>query len=91
MSDTPHVDTDLNVRHFIYTTFAETTRPPTTRETTAYLDLTISAVEESLARLAEDHQIALVPGGHVLWMAHPFSALPTNFSAEVGGKLYWGN
>ena len=83
--------TDLDIRHFIYTTFAETARPPVTREISKFTSLSIEEVEQALNRLAHAHHIALAPSTHNIWMAHPFSSLPTNYTAEVDGKSYWGN
>ena len=82
---------DLNVRHYIYTTFADRFCPPTTSEVADHFKISIAAVEDAFERLAEAHHIALAPGSHTIWMAHPFSGLPTNFVADVGGKKYWGN
>jgi hypothetical protein len=82
---------DLDVRQFIYTTFAATSHPPTTREAADHFQIPIAAVEGAYERLAQAHHIALAPGSHSVWMAHPFSGLPTNFVAEVEGKRYWGN
>ena len=82
---------DPNVRHFIYKAFAETARPPTTGEVAQHFNTSIAAVENVFERLANAHHIALAPGTHSIWMAHPFSSIPTNYAAEVGGKKYWGN
>jgi hypothetical protein len=83
--------TDLDIRHFIYATFAGTSRPPTTLETADHFKISIAAVEGAYERLANAHHIALAPGSHGVWMAHPFSALPTNYVTEVENRLYWGN
>jgi hypothetical protein len=82
---------DLDIRHFIYTTFAETSRPPTTLETADQFKISIAAVESAYERLANAHHIALAPGSHGVWMAHPFSGLPTSYVTEVGPKRYYGN
>jgi hypothetical protein len=82
---------DRDVRHFIYQTFAETARPPTTSEAAEYFKTTIARVEASFERLGKAHQIALAPGSYSIWMARPFSGVATNYVAEVGGKRYWGN
>ncbi len=82
---------DLDVRQFIYTTFADTSRPPTTLEVADQFKVSIAAVESAFERLAETHHIALAPGSHTIWMAHPFSGLPTNYTAEVENKKYSGN
>lgn len=82
---------DIEVRHFIYKTFAETTKPPTTQEIAIKFNTDINSVERSFGRLADSHHIALAPGSFSIWMAHPFSALPTNYTATVGTKKYYAN
>jgi Alkylmercury lyase len=47
-------------------------------------------VARSLARLADEHRIALTAGGAV-WMAHPFSGVPTSYRARVAGRTYYAN
>ena len=82
---------DLDVRHFIYTTFAKTSHPPTTSEIAQHFKTSIASIESAFERLADAHHIALSPGTHSIWMAHPFSSIPTNYVTEVGGKKYCGN
>ena len=82
---------DLDIRHFIYATFAGIARPPTTLETADHFNISIAEVERAYERLAGAHHIALAPGSHGIWMAHPFSGLPTNYVTEIGNKQYWGN
>jgi len=82
---------DADIRHFIYLTFARTSRPPTTIDAANHFEIEIAAVENRFERLAEAHHIALAPGSHSVWMAHPFSGLPTNYVAEIEDRLYWGN
>jgi hypothetical protein len=82
---------DKDVRHFIYTTFAETALPPTTRQVSEHLKVSIASVENSFERLANSHDIALAPGSHSIWMAHPFSGIPTNYVTSIGQKKYHGN
>ena len=82
---------DRDVRHFIYSNFAGKSRPPTTAETADHFQISIAAVENAYERLAQEHHIALAPGSHTIWMAHPFSSLPTNFVTMVEEKRYWGN
>jgi len=82
---------DVNVRHVIYTTFADNARPPTTSEVADHFQTSIANVEHAFERLADAHHIALAPGSFSIWMAHPFSGVPTNYVAKVAGKAYWGN
>ena len=82
---------DRDVRHYIYTTFAETTLPPTTSQVAEHFGLSIASIENAFERLANAHHIALAPGSYSIWMAHPFSGVPTNFVAAIGSKEYYGN
>ena len=82
---------DKEVRHYIYEAFEEITKPPTTEAVSNFFNITILQTQEAYQRLANAHQIALAPGSHSIWMAHPFSSLPTNFIAEVGSKKYYAN
>ena len=45
----------------------------------------------SLERLEEAHQIALLPDRSGLWMASPFSAVPTDFPVETLRGRCWAN
>ena len=89
MAEDPTMDNE--VRHFIYQTFISTSKPPTTAETAKRFQLSISKIESTFERLAASHDIALAPGSHSIWMAHPFSALPTNYTAQINQKKYYGN
>jgi hypothetical protein len=82
---------DLDVRHYIYRTFSNTSRPPTSNEIAEHFKASIRDVESAFDRLADAHHIALAPGSYSIWMAHPFSGIPTNFIAEIDGNKYWGN
>ena len=89
MDDTEKIDKE--VRHYIYKVFRETARPPTTEDVATYLNRDIFLIEQSFKRLADAHQIALAPGSFSIWMAHPFSALPTNYTVETDSKTYFAN
>ncbi len=82
---------DMNVRHFIYQSFATNASPPTASEISQHFSLPQQEVQDSLERLANAHQIALAPGSTNVWMAHPFSGVKTDFTTRTGGKTYWGN
>jgi hypothetical protein len=82
---------DEDVRHYIYKTFAATTLPPTTSQVAGQFGVSIASIENAFERLANAHQIALAPGGYSIWMAHPFSSVPTNYVATIGSKEYYGN
>jgi len=48
------------------------------------------AIPAAYRRLADAHAIVLDPAGD-LWMAHPFSAVPTPFSVEADGSTHTAN
>jgi hypothetical protein len=50
-----------------------------------------AAVEQAIVDLAEAHTIVLAPGSRSIWMAHPFSAVPTLYPVVSGGTSYWAN
>jgi Alkylmercury lyase len=47
-------------------------------------------VRASLRRMHDAHMLVLQPTGEIL-MANPFSAIPTPFVTEIGGRRWFGN
>lgn len=89
-----HTDLDRDVRHFIYRHFEGAGLGPSTRQTADALGITQAQTEAAYERLAQNHDIVLAPGSYSIWMAHPFSGLPTNYQTRTPGpkgKKYWGN
>lgn len=82
---------DRDVRLAIYRNVAETGRPPTAPELAGVLGLLTAEIETSFRRLAEGHVIVLAPGTPYIWMASPFSAIPTPFGVVVGDRRYFAN
>lgn len=48
-------------------------------------------VQESLERLESARAIALTPNTRGIWMAHPFSAVPTPYPVQTSERTYWAN
>lgn len=82
---------DRLVRYEIYRHFAETGRAPSADQLTEHAGVPVDAVESSLQRLAEAHAIVLAPGSANIWMAHPFSAVPTAYPVRTSTRTYWAN
>jgi Alkylmercury lyase len=82
---------DRDVRLAVYRKIVEDGRPPTAPEMAAELGVATLDVETSLRRLADGHALVLAPGTPYVWMASPFSAIPTPFEVLVGDRLYFGN
>ena len=89
--DQKHSDLDRAVRLHIYRHFVATSRPPTTAETALALDQESLEVAAAYHRLAASHIIVLQPGGDDIWMAMPFSSIPTAFRVTAGDRWWWAN
>jgi len=83
---------DSQVRLWIYQHFADTGRAPSPVEIAAHFGLTPDQVEQALYRLQrEADALVLIPGSPYIWMAEPFSAIPTSFLVRSGARQWWGN
>ncbi|HEX5938217.1 MAG TPA: organomercurial lyase [Actinomycetota bacterium] len=82
---------DRQVRLSIYRAIVEDGRPPTAPELAGTLDVPAAGVEDAFRRLADGRAIVLAPGTPYVWMANPFSAIPTPFEVRVGDRGYFGN
>lgn len=60
-------------------------------EIAASTGLSVDVVVESLARLSDEHRLVLAGDGERVVMAHPFSAVPTRYRAEIGTRSWWAN
>jgi hypothetical protein len=82
---------DRDVRLAIMRGFVEDGRPPAPDELARALDVAQIDAEAALRRLAEAHLIVLAPGTPYVWMANPFSAIPTSYRVRSGGRRWFGN
>jgi ribonuclease HI len=79
------------VRLFVYDHFLKTTFAPDIAAIAAAVKRTPDAVTTALKRLAEMRALVLAPATASVWMAHPFSAVPTAYPVAVGGRTYRAN
>jgi len=83
---------DSEIRLWVYQHFVDAGRAPSPVEIAAHFQLTPSDVEDRLRRLqAEADAIVLLPGTAYIWMAEPFSAVPTPFLVRSDTRRWWGN
>jgi hypothetical protein len=82
---------DRALRHWIYSRIVRTGSVPSIREISRERGETPSALQQSLKRLGDGHAFALVPESGEIWMAHPFSAVPTPYRVDTAGAGYWAN
>lgn len=85
-------DLDRSTRLCVYEHFVRAGTAPSLDEIAHALSCTTGEVEASLTRLElEYHALTLAPTTKTLWMAHPFSAVPTPFRVETDAVAYWAN
>ena len=82
---------DRDVRLAVYRTVVAEGLPPGAEDLAAELGVTLPDMEASLQRLADAHALVLQPGTSEIWMAAPFSSVPTPFDVTVGGRHYFAN
>ena len=85
------VDLDREVRWHVYRAFVETGFAPTTEALATAVGTDAESIAASLQRLLENHALVLAPGTVNVWMAHPFSAVPTGYAVTLGTRTYWAN
>jgi len=79
------------VRRFVYRHFLDTAGAPDVDTIARSTRLDPDRIVAALRRLAELHAIVLAPASTSIWMAHPFSAVPTAYPVDVNGRTYWAN
>ena len=85
-------DFDWSVRAAIYRSFADTGRAPVLPELAVMVGgATEHQIRESLERLFAAHEIAPLPDGDGVWMANPFSGVPTEYPVETPHMTCWAN
>jgi hypothetical protein len=80
------------VRQAVYHHFIEHGTAPTIDQLTKRTGLAADGVRGSLGFLAAHHQIVFAPASsEEIWMAHPFSGIPTEFLVSTATGSYWAN
>jgi hypothetical protein len=83
---------DSHIRLWVYQHFVDACRAPSLVEIATRFGLTPDKVGEALGRLqTEADAVVLIPGTRYIWMAEPFSAVPTSFLVRSGSRQWWGN
>ena len=82
---------ERDVRAAVYAAFRDTGKAPSADALAVTLGLTRTDVTEALSALADAHALVLQRDGASIWMAHPFSGLPTDFVVTVGPRRWFAN
>jgi len=81
---------DLRVRAAVYETFARGAIPRRQGVADA-LRISTREIKDSYRRLADAHILVLQPADDEVWMALPFSAVPTPFKVVAHERVWWAN
>ena len=82
---------DQEVRLAVYKHLVETGTAPTNDYLADLLGLSRKELGSSLYRLSSNHALVLSPDTKEIWMAHPFSAMPTPYPVTTGEITYYAN
>jgi hypothetical protein len=79
------------IRHFVYSHFADTTHPSSVDETARHFNISTEEAGEYYKELHNRHAFFLEPDTLTVRMANPFSGIPTDFKVHANGKTYYAN
>ena len=82
---------DRRLRNATYGLFVELGRAPTSEETAPSVEADEGVVLAGWRRLHDQHALVLNHAGTELRIANPFSAVPTAFRVQAGGRWWYGN
>lgn len=82
---------DLALRNLTYRRFVELGRSPTATELAAASDVSVDDIRAGWRRLHDAHAVVLDADMAEIWMANPFSAVPTPFRVEAAGRSWYAN
>ena len=82
---------DIELRNVTYRLFVEQGRAPTTDEVAGATRATVDEVERGWRRLHDAHALVLNGGRTELRMANPFSAVPSAYRVQAGGRWWYAN
>jgi hypothetical protein len=79
------------IRHFVYSHFADTALPPSVDETAVHFGISTDETGEYYKELHNRHAFFLDLETLTVRMANPFSGIPTDFKIHTNGKTYYAN
>jgi hypothetical protein len=82
---------DRRLRNETYRLFVELGRAPTADDVADAAGVERAEVETAWRRLHDAHALVLNPATLELRMANPFSAVPTAFRVQAGGRWWYAN
>ena len=83
-------DRDWQIRQHVYTRLVAASRAPSVADIAAQFDISREDAHAALRRLDSAHALVLDSSSEVL-MAHPLSAVPTDYRALINGRWLYAN
>ena len=84
-------DLQQRIRIFIYTDLADRGAPPTASDIARKMSISSAEARTALDGLARNREVILDPSTHEIWMAGPFSAVPTRYRVHGAQASWWAN
>jgi Alkylmercury lyase len=81
----------LEVRNLTYQMFVELCRAPSAEDVAGRANLSVPELEDAWRVLHHEHALVLNPATSEIRMANPFSAVPTAYRVQAGGRWWYGN
>jgi hypothetical protein len=91
MTDPTLSEQDWQIRAFIYTFFVANARPPSIAEMARKFNISNDEIRDAYNRLNAAHHIFLEPGTDTIRMAHPLSAVITDYRVQVDNRWLYAN
>jgi hypothetical protein len=82
---------ERHVRMAVTRSLRDAAQAPSATELAAMLGAGETAVVDALRSLADAHLLVLRPGSDDVWMASPFSAVPTDFVVAFGERTCYAS
>lgn len=83
--------TNSSLHFVIIDTFLQKGFAPKLDELSERFDVDSQRMREALRELQDYHGVVLHPHNDEIWVAHPFSTVPTGFLVSSGEREWWGN
>ncbi|MHA2252476.1 MAG: alkylmercury lyase family protein [Candidatus Kariarchaeaceae archaeon] len=80
-----------NLHHFILNYIVDNQYAPSVEFIASHFKTSIDVTIQKLNELAEYHGVVLHPNSTKIWVIHPFSLAPTNFTVSTEQKRWWGS
>ena len=83
--------TNATLHYYLLSRIVEVGYAPDFADLQEHFAVDREEVISALVALQEYHGVVLHPHDHSIWVIHPFSLAPANFSIRTSSRQWWGN